>query len=291
MYLHQIYTPKTATPFASTATYMEFAPHEALKPYIKCFWGSRLPYRQLITDTPTEGIVTPDTCVDIIFHVDYTNNRTGGHFCGIDDTAFATHTPNEGKTVSTFAIRFYAWSAILFTEDTMKGTKNKSFEVDCHFAGLKRALEPQLFDLAGIEDRILAAERYLLGHIHLERQNTLVMETLEQILLHHGKMEIGQLSKEVHTSSRQLERLFQENMGISPKQLSSLIRYQYLWNDILYQPDFKVIEAVEKYGYADQAHLLHDFKRFHNMNIPEAKRYAAKDLEKPWLPDNNICTI
>lgn len=278
MQLHKIYTPKTASPFACNETYMEFAPHEALKPYIKCFWGSRLPYRQRYTEKPAETVVTPDTCVDVIFHVDFTDNSAAGHFCGIDDRTFISYASKEEKTLSTFAIRFYAWSAILFAEDTMRGTKNKAFELDCHFSGLKRALEPQLFDLVRIEDRISVAERYLLEHIHLERQNTLVMETLEQILLKRGKMGIGQLSKEVHTSSRQLERLFQENIGISPKQLSSLIRYQYLWNDILYQPDFQVMEAVHKYGYTDQAHLLHDFKRFHTMNIAQAKKYAAKDL-------------
>lgn len=291
MQLHKIYTPKTASPFANSETYMEFAPCEALKPYIQCFWGSRLPYRQLCTERPAETLVTPDTCVDIIFHVNFTDNRIEGHFCGVDDRPFVSHAPGEEKLLSTFAIRFYVWSAVLFAEDTMKDTRNKAFDLDCHFAGLKKALEPQLFDCVRIEDRIFAAEQYLSEHLHLERQNPLVMEGLEQIMLHRGTLEIGHLSKEVHTSSRQLERLFLENMGISPKRLSSLVRYQYLWNDILCQPDFQVTEAVHRYGYVDQAHLLHEFKRFHGMNIAGAKAYAGKDLEKYRLPDNDIGTI
>ena len=40
MNLHKIYHPITATPFQCTQDYMEFAPCDALKPYIRCFWGS-----------------------------------------------------------------------------------------------------------------------------------------------------------------------------------------------------------------------------------------------------------
>lgn len=30
---------------------------------------------------------------------------------------------------------------------------------------------------------------------------------------------------------RQLERLFSEYVGVSPKSLASMVRYQYLWSD------------------------------------------------------------
>lgn len=129
-----------------------------------------------------------------------------------------------------------------------------------------------------MKERIRAAERYLLNHMHPERSNHILMEAVAELLQRKGSMPIGQLAGEVHTSSRQLERIFQENIGISPKKLASLIRYQYLWNDILYHPDFSVQDAVWRYGYTDQAHLLHDFKRFHTMTIPEARNYALEHV-------------
>jgi len=121
-------------------------------------------------------------------------------------------------------------------------------------------------------------ERYLLGHIHLERTNNIVMDAVAEILQRKGNLEVGQLSKEIHISSRQLERLFKENIGISPKQLSSLIRYQYLWREVLCHPQFQIQDAVYRYGYTDQAHLLRDFKRFHTMNPVEAKKYALEHV-------------
>ena len=76
-----------------------------------------------------------------------------------------------------------------------------------------------------------------------------------------------------------LERLFHEYVGITPKKLSNLIRYQFLWRDILCKLDFDVLSAVHKYGYTDQSHLLREFKRYHSMDIHEARTIALKDVE------------
>ena len=65
-------------------------------------------------------------------------------------------------------------------------------------------------------------------------------------------------------------------MGVSPKALASLMRYQLLWQDMLYSPRFDVLDAVARYGYTDQAHLLHDFHRRHLMTPREALALAHR---------------
>ncbi len=35
------YTPITAMPYSRSESYVEIEPCAALKPYIRCFWGSR----------------------------------------------------------------------------------------------------------------------------------------------------------------------------------------------------------------------------------------------------------
>lgn len=39
------------------------------------------------------------------------------------------------------------------------------------------------------------------------------------------------LKQETLIGERQLERLFSEYVGVSPKSLASMVRYQYLWSD------------------------------------------------------------
>lgn len=86
------------------------------------------------------------------------------------------------------------------------------------------------------------------------------------------------LRQEVLIGSRQLERLFLEYIGVSPKSLASMVRYQYLWNELLYHKDFNIADAVYQYGYSDQAHLCHDFKKYHSMRISDARKYAIENV-------------
>lgn len=240
-----------------------------------------MPYRQYKAEEPVQDIVIPDTCMDIIFTVDYTGNQLFGRFCGIDDRTFITsHEGDEERDMSIFAIRFYPWSAFLFAEESMNGTKNGFFEPGVHFSGLQKEMERLLFDVAGMKERIRIAERYLLNRIRLKRNRPVFADALYEILKRRGNVEIGRLSKEVHASGRQIERIFQESMGISPKRFASLVRYQYLWRDMLFSTRFQAVDAVYRYGYVDQSHMLHDFKRFHTMNPEEARNHALFERER-----------
>lgn len=278
MELYQLYTPITATPFQLNAEYQEFEPCDALKPYIRCFWGTKKPIIKKASDICTTGIVTPDTCMDIIYTVDYTHNKLNNTFCGIDERSFQTHNLcTEDKTAFSFAIRFYAWGVPMFAEESMKDIKNNSFDVGYHFSKIKAEIEPILFDITNMEQLIPQVECILLKHL-MERHNQNVLESIYYILLHKGNISIQELKQQIHLSDRQLERLFQEYVGVSPKSLASMIRYQYLWNDIVYCPSYNIMELVEKYGYSDQAHLCHDFKKYHSMNIAEALAYALQNV-------------
>lgn len=279
MKLHKIYHPITATPFKYTKDYMEIEPCDALKPYIRCFWGSREVVMRKENHTAAKSVVTPDTCMDIIFSVDFTNNRIDSNFCGIDDRTFITcNDDKEKKTSFLFAIRFYAWGAALFAEESMKNTKNSFFDVGCHFTKIKAELEQQLFDITDIYQLIPIAEKILLKHFHEKYKNQIIFQAVLKILENKGNLLITDLKQEVLVSSRQLERLFLEYIGISPKGLASIVRYQYLWNELLYNKNFNIADAVYRYGYSDQAHLCHDFKKYHSMSMVDAKKHALQNV-------------
>lgn len=279
MELYQMYNPITATPFAHNEHYMEFEPCLELKPFIKCFWGTNKPIQLKKTDIETTGIVTPDTCMDIIFEADFTNNKISDSFCGINTHTFETYSKNDTeKEIFTFAIRFYAWSVVCFSEESMQNVLNEAFDAGYHFEKIKKRMLPLLFQARNMEEMKSMAEGILLSKLNEKHSNRLVLEAVFQMMKKKGNIQMKQLAKEIHTSNRQLERLFKTYVGISPKGMASLIRYQYLWNDILYRPDFQIFDAVCKYGYTDQAHLIHDFKKYHSMSIKEAKEYAVKHV-------------
>lgn len=273
------YIPLTAAPFQQNKKYRERLPkNRELANYIRCFWGSEQPYIQQ-KRSDNASIVVPDTCVDIIYHIDYTDNTITGGFCGINDASFWDYDRAEdGHLVSLFAIRFFAWNAYVFSEDTMKDTINSYCDVRTRFCWLDDMLRQQLFEKRSLEERGKAAEEILLGRLFHIRQNSIIHSAVEQIILQKGTQNVSELARECFVGSRQLERLFHEYIGITPKKLCNIVRYQYLWSEIVINPSFHVLDAVCKYGYTDQSHLMREFKRFHAMDIRSAKQYAYRHI-------------
>lgn len=273
-----IYHPLTATPFKRNISYTELSPCKELKSSIRCYWGTETPLIQVENDGAPD-LVVPDTCVDIIYRIDYTNNVVAGGFYGINDCSFHAHGIGAiGNMEATFAIRFYAWSAYAFAEDSLKSTVNGYFEVGSKFEWLDRVIRPKLLELETLQEKASFAEELLLKRLSNARENKIVDSAIKNILANKGSMDVPNLAGGSFISPRQLERLFHEYVGITPKKLSNLVRYQYLWRDILYEPDFDVLSAVHKYGYADQSHLLREFKRYHSMDINSARAAAFKDV-------------
>ena len=223
-------------------------------------------------------MVIPDTCVDIIYHIDYTDNTVTGGFCGVNDCSFHAHGRGTiGHIVSTFAIRFYAWSAYACSDDSLQSTMNGYFDVGSRFEWLDKSIRPRLLELKTLQEKISFTEQVLRKRLSDVRENAVVNNTIQNILLNKGSLGIANLAKESFVSTRQLERLFHEYVGITPKKIGNLIRYQFLWRGILCEPDFDALSAVHKFGYTDQSHLLREFKRYHSMDIHNARIMAFKD--------------
>ena len=164
------------------------------------------------------------------------------------------------------------------TDDSLQSTMNGYFDVDSRFEWLDKIIRPKLLELKTLQEKISFTEQVLLKRLSDVRENTVVNDTIQNILINKGSLDIAKLAKESFVSTRQLERLFHEYVGITPKKLSNLMRYQFLWRDILCEPDFDVLSAVYKFGYTDQSHLLREFKRYHSMDIHNAKIMAFKDV-------------
>lgn len=269
------YRPLTATPFRQDPAYQERLPKDPrLAGSIRCFWGSVQPSRRKRTDDIVQ-IIIPDTCVDIIYHIDHTADTVTGGFCGINDASFSSHdTAVPGHIVSTFAIRFFAWRAYGSAEDSLKGSLNGYHDISSRFQWLDRQLRPLLAEKRSLEERCAAAEGFFLKRLDQDRTNSTLDSAAALILRQKGTLSTTELARECFVSSRHLERLFHEYIGITPKKLCNLVRYQFLWNEILRGPDFHILDAVERYKYTDQSHLMREFKRYHAMDIRQARLHA-----------------
>ena len=273
--LNRLYYPLTAQPFSITPDYREMAPCAPLQPYIRCFWGADAFHSQWEEERNIPGLVTPDTCMDVILTLNFSRNTAEDTFCGINDASFASFSAPSSDRTGTFAIRFYAWSVILFSDEDMGHSLNYHGESGEYFSHLQRDLFWLLMDTETLEERARITEKYLLERIRPDRENADVMNALYAMIAGKGRQDIGSIADDLAISSRQMERLFQGCVGVSPKKMSDMIRYQLLWQEMIFSPCMNMADAALKYGYFDQAHLINDFKKYHTMAPSEALKFAG----------------
>lgn len=273
----RLFYPITATPFQRDAFYTELPPCPALKPYIRCFWGMPEPVHTPAVDTSgPPRLVIPDACTDIIFTLDYTHNSIEGIYCAMGEDTFLADGDPESIVTSMFAIRFYAWTAALFAERPLSGSKNQVFPAEVFFPSLTRELTPMLMSVSSLSERAEIAGGYLLRRLRPDRVSSTLMNAVCDIISARGTMKIADLTASAAVSSRLLERVFDEQIGLSPKSFSSLVRYQMLWQELCLGRGGSMLDLVEKYGYYDQAHLLNDFKKRHTMTPAQALQLARR---------------
>jgi hypothetical protein len=138
--LNKLYCPITATPFTQNSAYIEIPPCEALAPYICCYWGTSDNITTVASNEIHHGLVIPDTCMDIILDVNFTDNKIGNSFCGIQDKSFTSSSQNISATICTFAVRFYAWSVALFADEDMSMILNSFVDTEQYFKKYKKGI-------------------------------------------------------------------------------------------------------------------------------------------------------
>lgn len=77
-----------------------------------------------------------------------------------------------------------------------------------------------------------------------------------------GTRTIKSLTEQLHTTERTLQRQFSAYVGVSPKQFSKIIQFQFSFTQISEDSLSKLADVVYERGYADQSHFIRDFKKY-----------------------------
>ncbi|MFC6650051.1 helix-turn-helix domain-containing protein [Paenibacillus rhizoplanae] len=269
--LSALYHPITANPAGGG----EYLPGRLLQPYIRCFWGSgALPMKPQLTET-----IIPDSCMDIIWEWDERTGESGGIFCGINDTPFETGQAAQPASIQRFAIRFHFWAVHLFADEPLTEVLNVHVPVEYYFQTFRKELGDRLQHIRTMTERIAAAEAFLLRRLERgNRSSDGMMNAVHRLLTSRGSMTAGALESSSGLSSRQLERLFRQHIGLPPKKVADLIRFQNVWRDLYRAPQTKGVmqDIVFTYGYSHQSHLINNFKKFAGRTPLDALSHARR---------------
>lgn len=267
--LQSIYRPLAAAPVRGLRSYREYPPCKALRPYIRCFW-------RIDSDcgAPGEGwLVNPDTCMDIIFSLG--NGREVSWFCGINDRPFVSGAGNHRW----YAIRFYGWAVSLLSQEPLTEVGNVNCDPQRYFGAVARRLSPTVMGAADFDQWKSRAEQIIAQALASREWEPRVMNTVYQMLAGKGRHTVAELAAYSCVSPRHLERLFREHIGVSPKKLGDLVRYQFLWRELVSSPRLDLVDAAYRFGYTDQSHLMRDFRKYHGVSVSQARKQIVGFLQ------------
>ena len=101
---------------------------------------------------------------------------------------------------------------------------------------------------------------------HLLQQNdkeyALLDHTLDLLAQTHGMMPVQELAAHIGYTRRYLDRLFQEHVGVSPKSLASILRFQEVYQGWMQHKSPTFFSNHWPAYYYDQSHFIKEFKRF-----------------------------
>ncbi len=115
-----------------------------------------------------------------------------------------------------------------------------------------------------MSERVELIEQFLIKRIgkYDSPASEIIAQSCTFILVQNGDVPINLLAKKANMSERNFERHFIEEVGISPKIFTGIIRIKSALQMIESTPKLKWTDIASSLKYSDHAHFIHDFKKF-----------------------------
>ena len=139
-------------------------------------------------------------------------------------------------------------------------------------------LRDHLLELRDSASRLALAEAWLLRVCLSGRSiHPLVHWATHRLMESRGGLRTEALAREAGVSRKHLAGLFQRQVGLTPKSLARVHRFQSALIGMQRFPLPDYSELALDCGYYDQAHLIRDFRQFAGMTPAEVARSAMPD--------------
>jgi AraC-like DNA-binding protein len=258
-------------------------PSKTLAPYIKRYWA--------IENVLDKGEVcvqriTPTGLSELILYFTQrpkilTDNKNlsdtvalYGHQNGFYDMELTGN-------LSVFSIVFQPQGLMQFFDFPLSEICNRNVSLKDINGQEGRDLEEKMNEAITFQQRVNIVETYLsdllksnFDNFEFRRINH-IAELIKQTC---GSININQMASEACLSRKQFERVFAENIGISPKQYLKIIRFQYAIFQKQKNNKLTMTELTYESGYFDQSHFINDFKSLSGLT------------PKQYFAENEVCS-
>ena len=225
----------------------------------------------------TEAI--PDGCIDILFDCD--TSAPNAQVCGSLTRASKTHFHQHHRY---FGLRFSPGFMPDFLAISAHELVNNQFQL------LDVVPESQrLFDAVVSQPnfacQVALMNLFLYEHCVQPRPRVSTLLVAE-ICRRLGNLRLHDLEIISGCSGRTLQRVFKQDIGMSPKEFSRVIRCQSVVHSLNHERDCGFSDLAFKLGFSDQSHLLREFKKQMNTTPGE---YQKRIQNAPYLEKIQYC--
>jgi len=235
--------------------FREIRPSPPLRSIIDRFW--------LCDDVPTSTSddpfeVLPDGCVEVVFALGETRGRMLAFGTATHGRLFATQ---PGTVYLGMRLRPARLHGLI--DAKASSLTDRHDELDC--LGEMRAddLLAQLYEAASVEAQVAALEQHVRHAWRAQARLAALDRVVAAIQRHAGDIRVEQLVEDACLSRRQLERQFRDAVGLTPKQLCRVVRFQQVVAK-LRDGQLNRSTLAADLGFTDQSHLRRDFMALAN---------------------------
>jgi AraC-like DNA-binding protein len=260
--------------------YSVFDPSPALQPFIKCFWT----LEDEAFDESSRQRVVPDGCAELIFHYcdpyrqyldDGTTIIQPRSFVFGQISTFIEVGPS-GKT-GIVAARFLPQGLTPFIRIPVSSLENIALGLVDVYGIPGKELEEKVLAAQSNAERIQVIEAFLLTLLaDPQTVDTVTKACVDTIFQSRGQLDVMQVAGKMNINRRSMERKFISTIGMSPKQLSKVVRLQAALKMMEAGKYTSLTSLAHENGYYDQAHFIKDFREFTGMS---PKSFFAANLK------------
>jgi methylphosphotriester-DNA--protein-cysteine methyltransferase len=261
--------------------YMELAPAPALRATIRCYWfltgpGGEASAEPALPDGSPELIL----CLADPFVAlgDEGHERVQPRTMLVGQVTRPFHVRPSGR-VDLVGVRLEAGGATWLVDDIGFLAERERDVADAHGGALEQ-LRAALTAIVDPTARAAALDAALAPLIAAgPHPDWRVVQAVASIRAAHGLADVAALAATLRTSPRTLQRLFAAQVGLTPKLLARIVRFQRVFAAWRAEPE-SLSRVAAACGYFDHAHLVRDFRELAGVaparflpNQPEFTRF------------------
>jgi len=242
-------------------------PRPALKAFVRCIWifesAVGLPLAEQSVVTPTGGPRLILACENAI--LSRAKGREGEnrdhtlYLLGVRDVPVTLYT-RPGRTLF-IGVDFSPQGAHALLKVPMFELTNRATPLADLISVGGSPISEDLWSCATAEEKVDSVQDFLCQRLSQDRANPIVDYCVAAIERSSGGVSVQDLAERSGYSRRYLEMLFQNHVGITPKRLASIIRFQSVYRSWAAHNAYGDILGAASNRYYDQAHFVRHFKQ------------------------------